>query len=96
VDVAVNDVFEVDETASVTLTLYNYLDTLQTVRWEIEPSEDYLVDKAPDNLKVDAEAVASTTLQIIPLITGEIVLDLRAVGDNMVDAIRIVLDVAVP
>ena len=39
-----------EQTASVTLTVYNYLDTPQEVRWDIAPSADYRIETPPQNL----------------------------------------------
>jgi hypothetical protein len=93
IDVQVEDILHVDEPASFILNVYNYLDTPQTVKWTITPSEDFIINTMPEVVKVGAGSTTGTILQITPLRTGSIILDVEASGDYMVDIIRLELEV---
>ncbi len=96
VDVQTPVVLQLDQTSIVTLTVYNYLGAPQTVHWEIEPSEDYIIETPPQNLTLDANSVASTTFKLVPQRTGNLLLQITAVGDTMVDIVRMDLEVTAP
>lgn len=96
IDVETPMMLKLEQTVSITLTVYSYLDTPQNVRWDIARSEDYSIEILPQDLTVGANAVASTTFTLVPRRTGSLVLQVTAIGDTMVDAVRMDLDVSTP
>ncbi|TFG70811.1 MAG: hypothetical protein E4H27_05560 [Anaerolineales bacterium] len=96
IDVEIPMSLPLGQTASITLTVYSYLDTPQKVRWDITPSADYRIEIPPQDLNVDAHAAASTTFKLIPQRSGNLVLQVSAIGDVQVDAVRINLDITAP
>ena len=75
------------------LTVYNYLDSPQTVKWYIGRSDDFLIQSLPQELVVDSNAVAQTTFELVPQRSGQITVQITVQGDTMTDRIQIDLDV---
>jgi uncharacterized protein YfaS (alpha-2-macroglobulin family) len=93
VDLDVVDTLHVGQPSSISLTVYNYMDEPQRIRWEITPADDFDIIQVPERLNVDSNSIANSFMQIIPGKTGTIVLEIRAIGDQMVDSIQVEIEV---
>ena len=93
-EVTVPEVLVQGDAAAGTLTVYNYADAPQSVRFDFMPSGRYIFLVPPEPLTVAAHDVASVDFVIRGEEAGELALQVAAVGARMEDAVQRTITVA--